>query len=359
MTTPLAAKLRARIAASGPLPVDEFMAACLTDPEHGYYRGADRLGRAGDFTTAPEISQVFGELIGLWAAEVWRLLGAPHQVKLVELGPGRGTLMADALRAIAKAAPEFRAALQVHLVEISPGFRALQRAALGDSPAWHDRLADVPDGPAIVVANEYFDALPVKQYVRSDHSWRERGVGHDGTRFVFELASRIADPPLEHAHRAASAGDVVEISPSGRAAAAALAARVVQHGGAALIIDYGPPASGIGATLQALSRHKMVDPLEAPGAADLTAHVDFAALARIARETGARAFGPVPQGAFLQRLGLSARMAILIRHAGARQVRDLVRGVERLIDPAQMGGLFKALAVVGPGDIIPPGFEAQ
>jgi NADH dehydrogenase [ubiquinone] 1 alpha subcomplex assembly factor 7 len=354
----LAAKLRARIAAEGPLPVDAFMAACLADPDHGYYRGGDRLGRAGDFVTAPEISQVFGELLGLWAAEMWRLIGGPDPVNLVELGPGRGTLMADALRAIAKAAPAFRDALRVRLVEISPGFRALQQAALGPSPTWHDSLAAVPDGPAIVLANEYFDALPVKQFVRAEDGWRERCVSHDGQGFRFVMSPRRADPPLGDAHRAAALGQLVEISPAAQGEARALAASLVRARGAALIIDYGSASGFVGETLQAVSRHRPVDPLAEPGEADLTAHVDFAALAAAAAAAGAWVFGPVQQGAFLSRLGLGVRVAALLAGAGAEPGRAIARAAQRLIDPAEMGTLFKTLALVGPRDIAPPGFEA-
>jgi NADH dehydrogenase [ubiquinone] 1 alpha subcomplex assembly factor 7 len=358
--TPLGRVLAERIRRDGPLPVAEYMALCLSDPEHGYYRRAEAVGRGGDFITAPEISQMFGELIGLWAAEMWHLIGRPAALRLVELGPGRGTLMADALRAIAKAAPAFRAAIDLHLVEINPTLRAQQAAALAAAqPHWHDSIATVPQGPAIVVANEFFDALPVRQYQRAADGWRERRVGLDAAaeRFVLTADAAADDPPLEPAHREARTGAIVEVSPAGRALVAAIAERIAAQGGAVLIIDYGAPASGTGDTLQALRRHERVDALAAPGESDLTAHVDFAALARAARAAGAAAYGPIPQGLFLTRIGIAARAAMLLRAATPAQARDIATASARLIDEAQMGTLFKALALVAREAPVPPGFD--
>jgi len=356
--TPLAAALARRIAATGPITVEAFMAACLADPEHGYYRGGDKLGRAGDFTTAPEISQIFGELLGLWSAETWRLLGAPTPVALVELGPGRGTLMADALRAIGRAMPQFRAALAVHLVEISPGLRAAQREALAAAaPTWHDDIAQLPDGPLIVLANEFFDALPIRQLERAGGAWHERVVTLADGALRLARGPVIADPPLEPGHRTAPDGGIVEIAPAARAVVTQLASRIVRDGGAALIIDYGPGASAPGDSLQAVRRHAPVDALAEPGRADLTAHVDFAALARVAVEGGAAAYGPVTQATFLVRLGLAQRLAVLLRNASGTQARDVASGAQRLIDPADMGNLFKVLAIGPHGRAVPPGFE--
>ena len=266
--TPLGRVLAERIRREGPLPVAEYMAICLGDPAHGYYRHADAVGAAGDFITAPEVSQMFGELIGLWAAAVWTSIGQPPALRLVELGPGRGTLMADALRAIARAAPTFHAAIDLHLVEINPRLRARQEAALAAvRPTWHESIATVPQGPAIFIANEFFDALPVGQYERTADGWRERCVGLDGGtgRLAFTSGAIVDDPPLEPAQRDAGVGAIVEVSPAGRALAAAIAARIAAQGGAALIVDYGAPASGTGDTLQAVHRHRKVDALEAPG----------------------------------------------------------------------------------------------
>lgn len=352
----LAARLRARIAAEGPIAIDVFMAAALGDAAHGYYRHGTPIGRGGDFTTAPEISQIFGELIGLWCADAWARAGAPRPVNLVEMGPGRGTLMADALRAVAKVAPDFAAAIRLHLVEINPAFRALQaRALAATAPAWHEALATVPDGPMLLVANEFFDALPIRQLVRGDGAWRERRVMPAGEGF----AATIGEPvTLDPAHdRAAPDGAILEIAPAREAVAQAIGTRIARGGIAALIIDYGPQGQGLGDTLQAIKAGAPADPFADPGAADLTAHVDFAALARAAQAGGARAFGPVPQGNFLARLGLATRLAMLARAATPDRARDLVRGAERLIDPAQMGSLFKAIAIAPAASSPPAGFE--
>jgi SAM-dependent MidA family methyltransferase len=357
--TPLARALAERIRRDGPLPVADFMALCLSDPEHGYYRRADAIGRGGDFITAPEISQMFGELIGLWAATVWDAIGRPDPVRLVEFGPGRGTLMADALRAIASAAPAFRAAIEVHLVEINPQLRARQAAALGAAhPTWHDSLAGVPAGAAIFIANEFLDALPVQQYIRTKDGWRLRCVGLEAEgRLAFVAGPPDADPPLEPVHAQAPVGAVVEVSPASRAVVATLAGRIAVQGGGALMIDYGAPASGSGDTLQAVREHRMVGPLEMPGESDLTAHVDFAAVARAAKEAGAAAHGPVPQGLFLNRLGIAARAAILLRKASPQQRADIAAACERLIDEAQMGTLFQVLAITARDAPAPPGFD--
>jgi NADH dehydrogenase [ubiquinone] 1 alpha subcomplex assembly factor 7 len=357
--TPLARGLVERIRRDGPLPVGDYMALCLGDPEHGYYRRADAIGRGGDFVTAPEISQMFGELIGLWAATVWSAMGRPAPLRLVELGPGRGTLMADALRAMAGAAPDFRAAIELHLIEISVPLRARQEATLGSArPSWHDSLDTVPAGPAIVIANEFFDALPVAQYVRAEDGWHLRCVGLDADgRLAFVPGPHVAAPPLEPAHAEAPVGAIVEVSPARRALVVALARRIGAQGGAALIIDYGAPASGTGDTLQAVRRHKVVAPLELPGESDLTAHVDFAGLARAAREAGVVAHGPVPQGVFLNRLGIAARAAVLLRAATPKQRADIATACERLIGAAQMGTLFQVLAITAREAPIPPGFD--
>ena len=334
--------------------LDRFMARAVA----AYYAAHDPFGRAGDFTTAPEVSQAFGECLGLWAAVTWDAMGRPDPVLLAELGPGRGTLMADALRAAADVAAPFRAALRVHLVEASPRLRDAQRARLGEAvSAWHDDLAQVPPGPAIVLANEFFDALPIRQFVRRGAGWAERYVS-DGA-FVERPAGDDAPPlPAE-----APEGAVQEVSEAGRALAAALGARLAQQGGAALALDYGPAAGGFGDSLQALRGHEPADPLAEPGTADVTAHVDFAALAAAARGAGAAVHGPLPQGLFLQRLGLMSRAAILARAAqmagkGRDQAGLILSGAERLVAPERMGRLFKALCLCDPALPPPTGFEA-
>jgi NADH dehydrogenase [ubiquinone] 1 alpha subcomplex assembly factor 7 len=350
--TPLGREIAARIASAGALPVDEFMRLCLAHPEHGYYRKQMPVGAAGDFITAPEISQVFGELIGLWAAEVWSAMGRPGAVHLVELGPGRGTLMADALRAVSKVAPAFRAALYVHLVEINPSLRQLQDKALRNTaPEWHDDFDSIPDGPLIVIANEFFDALPVRQLVRTAQGWCERVVVPEGDGLRFASGA-----PLDHGAEA-PVGSILELAPERDAQARAIAQRIATQRGAALFIDYGPLASGFGDTLQAVRDHKKVDPLAEPGLADLTTHVDFAALAAVAHSAGVQTHGPVPQGVFLQRLGVMARAATLVKNATPQQAAALGRAIGRLIEPEQMGTLFKVLALTDRLQPLPPGFD--
>ncbi len=362
MTTPLAAELAALIAAEGPLSVGRYMALCLGHPRHGYYMTRDPLGARGDFITAPEISQMFGELIGLWAVATWQQMGAPSEFQLVELGPGRGTLMADALRA-AHLVPAFGAAARLHLVEMSPVLRARQGETLaGHDPAWHDTLDAVPPGPALVIANEFFDALPIDQFVRAADGWHERQVGLDAHgRLVFGLDPHPLPGVAALAAHLPPAAPGAILEQLDNRALHSLGARIAAQGGAALVIDYGHAASGFGDTLQAMKDHRFVDPLDTPGAADLTAHVDFAALARSARAAGARAFGPLTQGEFLSRLGLSARAARLQQAADADQRAAIDAAAARLAGTGegQMGALFKVLALgdarLGP----PPGFAPQ
>jgi NADH dehydrogenase [ubiquinone] 1 alpha subcomplex assembly factor 7 len=353
--TPNEREIRARIARDGPLPVAEFMRIALSDPAHGYYRARDGIGRGGDFVTAPEISQAFGELIGLWCAVTWQHMGAPARVRLVELGPGHGTLMADALRAAA-AVPAFRAALDIHLVEASPRLAAIQRDTLAGADAqWHESFGEVPPGPALVIANEFFDALPIDQYVRTADGWRRRAVVVDpaADRLAFaDVACETAGLALPDA----TAGTVYERSPETLALAAAIGGRLARSGGAALIVDYGPLRRSPGESLQAVRGHGFADVLDAPGTADLSAHVDFASLAGAARAAGARAFGPVTQRAFLRRLGIEVRLAQLAAAAPGRD--SVVDSGARLIDPAGMGTLFKVLALADRGLPVPAGFEA-
>lgn len=355
--TPLEQKLRERILRDGPIPVADYMAMALGDPDHGYYRHRDPLGGGGDFITAPEVSQVFGELIGLWCAVVWRQMGAPPRFRLVELGPGRGTLMADALRA-ARTVPDFLAAADIHLVETSEALRARQREALsGTDPAWQDTFDSVPEGPAIVVANEFFDALPVEQYVRSDTGWRLRCVGIDDASGALRFVEGEGKPENAGLPPTAAVGAIFERNPASMALARDIGARLAQSGGAALFIDYGHAESGIGETLQAVAHHRFHDTLAAPGEADLTAHVDFAALRTAAVEGGARAHGPIGQGTFLGRLGVETRTQALAGTASSNEADMLRSGCRRLVDPDQMGALFKALALTHADLPPPPGFE--
>ena len=356
----LAQRIAQRIAEDGPLSVAEYMAAALTDPAHGYYMGNDPLGAGGDFITAPEISQMFGELIGLWCADTWQRLGAPAQVALVELGPGRGTLMADALRA-ARQEPAFAAALQVHLVEASPALKARQGEALRDADAtWHETLAGVPELPLLLIANEFFDALPVRQLVRQADGWGERSVALAEESEALSFAVSPPDPALEalvpESLRDAPVEQVFEVSPASQEIARAIGRRLQSQGGAALIIDYGHETSALGETLQAVRRHAPHDVLCDPGTADLTCHVDFAALAVAAREAGAAAHGPAAQGAFLERLGIAARAARLMEQATPPQREDIRSARLRLTAPDQMGELFRVLALTQDGFGPPSGF---
>ncbi|MBP7242165.1 SAM-dependent methyltransferase [Amaricoccus sp.] len=347
--TPLAATLAARIAATGPIGLDDFLAAA----GQGYYAAADPFGARGDFVTAPEVSQMFGELIGAWLAQVWLDQGAPSRFVLAELGPGRGTLMADALRAMA-AAPGLLAAAELWLVETSPVLRRAQAERLASAaPRFADRVSALPPGPLYLIANEFFDALPIRQHRRADPAWQERRVGLAGGRLAFEWGSLRIDPDLDRRFPLTADGVIVETCPVGEVAAAVVGARIAAEGGAALVIDYGA-WDGVGDTLQALSRHAPVDPLAAPGTADVTAHVRFRALAEAA--SPARAFGPEPQGAFLERLGIAARAARLARGRGPDVATLIAADVRRLTDAAEMGTLFKALAFVPPWTGAPPGF---
>ncbi len=352
LSAPLMAHLRALIGAAGPLTVAHYMEEALFHPRFGYYASRDPLGARGDFVTAPEISQAFGELVGLWCADYWQRLGAPDPVALVELGPGRGTMLGDALRA-ARIVPGFCAAARLHLVERSPALRAVQERTLAAaSPAWHDDIDGVPRGPMLLVANEFLDALPVRQFVQRAGAWRERrvGLGPDGAlRFVAgEATAGIAfDAPD---------GAIREIRPGADELARKIARRLEDSGGAGLFVDYGYFPAACGDTLQAVRRHRAHDVLLEPGAADLTAQVDFAAFAAAASAAGACVWGPVPQGAFLGSLGLEARAERLIAHADSDQALLIRSGCRRLVDPAEMGTLFKALAVTAPDAPPPAGF---
>jgi NADH dehydrogenase [ubiquinone] 1 alpha subcomplex assembly factor 7 len=346
------------IAENGPITVERFMALALGHPQHGYYTTRDPFGAAGDFTTAPEVSQMFGELLGLWAAEVWHALGRPNPVRLVELGPGRGTLMADALRA-ARVMPPFRAALDVHLVETSPALRAVQQAAMareGVTASWHAAIEDVPDGPAIILANEFFDALPIRQFARTPQGIYERLVGLDRDG---HLTFGLSPEPMAGAPADLSISEpvVFERGEIGGRLMHDLATRLCTYRGALLAIDYGA-SGGNGDTLQAVKQHRYADPLAEPGEADLTAHVDFAGLATAAERAGGRVYGPVTQGAFLRRLGLTERAAALGRAASALQKAAIEAAMLRLVGPDPgMGDLFKVLAVTDTQLPQPPGFS--
>jgi len=362
--TPLENHLKRRIALDGPLTVADFMAEALGHPQYGYYRTRDPLGAAGDFTTAPEISQIFGELIGLWMAEMWRLHGTRSGLRLVELGPGRGTLMADMLRAAARM-PGFLDAVTIHMVETSPTLRQAQAKALDAYPSvtWHNSLTDVPNGQLLLVANEFLDALPIRQLVRTEAGWREKLVvwDEDKDRLAFGLSpgpSAVEYLLAEDVRHDAEIGAVAEVSPASLSVTAEIARRL-QSGVAALIIDYGHRDSAAGDTLQAVKRHDYAPVLEDVGEADLTAHVDFAAIGRAAEEAGAAVHGPITQRDFMIDLGALHRRDALLARATPEQAKAIKSGVERLIDPREMGTLFKVLALTAGGVTAtspPPGF---
>ncbi|MEO8667365.1 MAG: class I SAM-dependent methyltransferase [Bauldia sp.] len=352
--TPLAEVLVRRIRADGPMTIADFMAACLGDPRHGYYTTREPFGRGGDFITAPEISQMFGELIGLWAVATWQAMGTPASFILAELGPGRGTLMADALRA-ARLRTDFVAAARIHLIESSPRLRAAQAETLrGVEVTWHGEVADLPGGPAIVLANEFFDALPIRQFTKTADGWAERmvGIAPDG-KLTFGL--RPAASPLAGGDGPPNAApdDIFEVSRMANAIIGQVAERLAGHGGAALVIDYGHPGSAFGDTLQAVAAHRYQDPLAAPGEADLTAHVDFGALAEAARDAGALPRPLVTQRDFLMRLGLRQRAERLGRDKDEVTRMRIASEVQRLADPDAMGTLFKVLAVSSHGLALP------
>ncbi len=356
--TPLAKELAGRIAACGPISLHDYMEACLYDPEHGYYRSKSGIGQGGDFITAPEISQVFGELIGLWAGEVWRQMGEPAPVRLVELGPGRGTLMADALRAL-KILPHFLASATVHLIETSKPLEEAQRAALANVPLdvfWDEGLKDVPSGPVILIANEFLDCLPVRQvlFEAAQGAWRERMVTFENGAFRIVPGSFVR--PLEAPCAAVTDiedGAVFEDRPAIGGLIGALAQRKPL---AALIIDYGYARPSLGDTVQAVKHHRFTGLFDAPGESDITAHVDFLSLKRNAMDAAMKTFGPMPMGEWLLRLGLEARVQQLLGRVSEDEANDIRRRALRLVDPAQMGVLFKVLVLTNGIAAAPPPF---
>jgi NADH dehydrogenase [ubiquinone] 1 alpha subcomplex assembly factor 7 len=366
--TPLKREILDLVRQEGPISIARYMGLCLSHPLHGYYMTRDPFGATGDFITAPETSQMFGELIGLWAGEVWRMMGAPT-VSLIELGPGRGTLMADALRA-ARAVPGFADAMSVHLVEMSPVLRERQRVALTASdwakPTWHSDVTQAlacangtaPDVPCILIANEFLDALPLRQFVHQSGKWHERLVGLDADGA--DLAFGLNAEPARGISGAAPEGTVLEHPAEALALVTSISRHVAAHGGAALFIDYGSIAGGFGDTLQAMRKHEFSAVLDAPGEDDLTVHVDFARMSDAALNAGAATHGPVEQGAFLAALGLAERAIALSRKAGVEQAEALASAVTRLAGPGPdgMGELFKVLAVADPRLPLLPGFDA-
>jgi len=350
----LAERLAAEIAANGPMSVSRYMDACLNDPAEGYYATRPALGADGDFLTAPHVTQMFGELLGLWAAEVWLRMGRPSPVRLVEIGPGDGTMMIDILRA-ARSVPAFLAAIDLWLVETSVPLRALQQAALASAhPGWATRLEDLPDAaPTILVANEVLDCCPIDQAVMTRDGWRERRVGRGGAG---SLAFESGGPSPVGPSPGVRVGSIREWSDVLTTLGRTVGRLLCRTSGVALFLDYGRDAAGFGDTLQALRRHRKEGPLASPGSADLTAHVDFPAFLAAARAAGARTSAIREQGNFLRRLGIENRARMLIAAHPDRADR-IGRQLGRLIDDGEMGKLFKAVCVHSPG-LDPPAFEA-
>ncbi|MDP3175469.1 MAG: SAM-dependent methyltransferase [Phenylobacterium sp.] len=345
-------RLIRQLTTSGPIDVDQYMTACLHDPDFGYYATRPALGAAGDFITAPLVSQMFGELIGLWLAECWTRLGRPCAVRLVEVGPGDGTLMGDILR-VATLVPGFREALEVWLVEASAPLAQRQQERLGDRLHWVGALSEVAgEAPVLLIANELLDCLPARQFVRRDRAWAERLVGVDADG---GLAFGLARTPAQGLLPDAPPGAVLEVSSAQAAFGAHLGRLVADHGGAALLIDYGRAEPGFGDTLQALLAHAKVDPLACPGEADLTVHADFPAVLAAAREQGALTATILTQAELLSRLGVVERCAALSA-SRPDKASQLARQRERLTAADQMGELFKAACIHSPG-WIPPAFE--
>ncbi len=344
--------LKARIARTGPLTLADYMREALLHPEHGYYATRDPFGQQGDFITAPEISQMFGEVIGLCIAQAWIDQGQPKGI-LAELGPGRGTLMADILRAT-KGVPGFHEALNVHLVEASPVLRKAQAERL-PVKAFHDQVADLPEGPLFLVANEFFDALPVRQFVRDGDAWRERVIGIENDALTFGLSTAAPLEMLEHRLEDTKDGDLVEVCSALPAITSQIGERIDTHGGMALFIDYGDWRS-LGDTLQALKGHERTDPLAEPGSADLTCHVDFEAIAMNAAP--AKFTRVTPQGVFLERLGITDRARALASRLSGNALESHIAAHRRLTHPAEMGDLFKVIGLYPANATPPAGLEA-
>ncbi len=357
--SPLYKEIATIIAQDGPISIERYMSICLSHPRLGYYTTHNPFGASGDFVTAPEISQMFGELLGVWISEAWAAAGGPSDARLVELGPGRGTLMSDVLR-VARIAPNFLANIEVDLVEISPVLRGLQRQMLAGETtplSWRADFAEVPRAPLFILANEFFDALPARHYAKTPTGWHERLVGLDSKG---ALAFGLAPHPEPALKVIAPEGSVIEVNAIAQRLMAEIAERIVVDGGVLLVVDYGYTQTTLGESLQAVARHGYVDPLRTPGEADLTTHVDFAALKRAAKARGAKALGPITQGAFLTQLGIVRRAEALMKKADERQRANIEGALRRLAGTGDarthMGEMFKAMAVMHPDTPDLPGF---
>ena len=348
-------ELANQIAAEGPMTV----AAYMEKASQVYYDSGEVFGKSGDFITAPDISQVFGELIGLWCVTAWQALGAPRHFNFVECGPGRGTLMVDALRAIAGAEPSFIKEMTLHFIERSSALRKQQEAALPHFDIeWHDSIETVPQAPSIIIGNEFLDALPIRQFVRTAEGWNERLIDWDGSQFKFITAAQPSHD-VDDTFDDAASGSVLEKSEAVESVVKQVANHSTIHDGAVLMIDYGYARSDVGDSLQAVRKHTYHDVLSDPGTADITAHVDFSMVAQAARSEGAQVFGPVEQGLWLRRLGATVRETQLSAGKSKDQVAAIRNGVRRLIEPDGMGALFKVIAFASPNAGALAGFEIE
>ena len=361
MMSELLQHIKARIELEGPLLVSDYMSESLFHPEFGYYMTKDPLGKRGDFITAPEISQMFGELIGLWCAVVWEKMGSPSKLNLIEIGPGRGTLMADALRAIS-AIPSFFDAINIHLIETSPSLQKRQKRnleTLNLNIEWHESFFDVSEGPFILIANELFDVLPIRQFVKLPNNWVERRVGcNDQGELTWLLDEDwlISENLIPTRLAQSATGSVFELCQIGEDLITNITKSIIEFGGAALVIDYGHLSSGLGDTLQGVKDHNYFDILGEPGNVDLTAHVDFECLAKKANATGGHVCGPVTQREFLRRLGIETRAQQLKDLASTRQKSEVLTSLNRLIGGDEMGDLFKVMAITHLDQISIEGF---
>jgi len=358
----LESRLKTLIRQRGPISITDFMIDALSHPHEGYYMNTNPIGQGGDFTTAPEISQIFGEIIGLWLLQSWIDMGSPKSFNLVELGPGRGVLMADILRA-ARLRPEFISAAHIWLVETSGRLRHEQQKTLRihkDAKInWADRVEDIPPAPCLMVANEFFDCLPIRQFERQHLGWHERYVGldhKDQLSFITMPAPTHVEHPLAN-NNEAKPGDIIELCQPALEVTSTLTRFLLEHGGHALIIDYGNYSSSFGDSLQAVRDHQYWPVLKMPGKADITAHVDFQRLLDTALHEGASVYGPQAQGRFLDRLGLSFRIEALCRNKTQEQQDTIRAGAERIASSSQMGELFKVLCISSPNLTPPAGFE--
>lgn len=360
----IAGRIADRIRHGGPVSVAAFMTEAMFDPREGFYATRNPIGAGEDFITAPAVSQMFGELIGLWCGQVWMDMGQPPDFQLVELGPGTGQMMSDVIRA-GRAVPGFMDAAQIHLIEASPALKMVQGRTLtpmGVEIGWLDRIEDIPPGPAILLGNEFLDCLPMRQAVKQKGQWHERLIGltEAGDGFCFVMGPQLGTDAglVPERLRAAPDGTLVELRPGDRQVVDHLAQRFADHPGHALFIDYGPAQSEAGDTFQAVHQHQKADPLEAPGMADLTARVDFEQLAHFARSGGLDVAGPALQGDWLRAMGLEVRAAALIGQAPELKTK-IARQVMRLSEPGQMGELFKVMAISAQGLPKPPGFTGD